>query len=46
VPGAGDLEFSLASEAFAHDPRFRTIYYFPTDPATSHWCAEHAPRME
>jgi transcriptional regulator with XRE-family HTH domain len=46
VPDAGDLKFRLASETFAHDPRFRTIYYFPTDPATIRWCAEHAPRTE
>ncbi|MCC6791821.1 MAG: helix-turn-helix domain-containing protein [Thermomicrobiales bacterium] len=46
APGAGRLEFRLASETFAHDPRFRTIYYFPTDPATIRWCAEHAPSTE
>lgn len=42
VPGAGVLEFRLAAEPFTRDSRFRTIYYFPADPATMRWCAEHA----
>lgn len=41
VPGVGTLEFRLASEPFTRDSRFRTIYYFPADPATMRWCAEN-----
>jgi transcriptional regulator with XRE-family HTH domain len=44
--GRDDLEFRLASETFAHDQRFRTIYLFPTDPATIRWCADHAQHAE
>lgn len=39
VPGAGTLEFRLAAEPFARDPRFRTILLFPADLPTIRWCA-------
>lgn len=42
----GPLEFRLAAEPFAQDPRFRTIFLFPADPATIRWCAERATRAE
>lgn len=42
VPGAGVLQFRLASEPFARDARFRLVYYFPADPATLRRCAEWA----
>ncbi len=45
VPGAGSLEFRLASERFTRDARFRLIYYLPADPETMRWCAEQAERL-
>ncbi|GEM_PF-615190 len=42
VPGAGILEFRLASERFTRDARFRLIYYLPASPETMRWCAEQA----
>ena len=44
VPGAGPLEFRLASERFTRDARFRLIYFLPADPETMRWCAEQAER--
>jgi transcriptional regulator with XRE-family HTH domain len=44
MPGAGSLEFRLASERFTRDARFRLIYYLPADPETMRWCAEQAER--
>jgi transcriptional regulator with XRE-family HTH domain len=46
MPGAEMLEFRLSSEPFTRDSRFRTIYYFPADPSTMRWCAEHASAKE
>ena len=42
VPGAGILQFRLASEPFVRDVRFRAIYSFPADPATMRRCAAWA----
>jgi transcriptional regulator with XRE-family HTH domain len=41
--GTGRLEFRLAAESLAQDPRFRIIYLFPTDLATIRWC--EAPEL-
>jgi hypothetical protein len=38
VPEAGVLEFRLAAEPFARDPRFRLMTFFPADLAAMHWC--------
>jgi hypothetical protein len=45
-PEIGRLEFRLAAEPFAQDPRFRTIFLFPADPATIRWCAKRATETE
>lgn len=42
VPGAGVLQFRLASETFVRDARFRLIDLFPADPATMRRCAAWA----
>lgn len=39
VPGAGELQFRLAAEAFTRDARFRIVYYFPADATTIRQCA-------
>jgi transcriptional regulator with XRE-family HTH domain len=39
-PATGDLEFRLAAESFARDPRFRSISLFPANHATFLWCAD------
>jgi hypothetical protein len=44
VPGAGTLQFRLASEPFVRDARFRMVYYVPGDLATMQWCAGWAAR--
>ena len=38
VPNSGALRFRLTSEPFAHDRRFRIIYYLPADAATMQQC--------
>ena len=38
VPGAGTLQFRLASEPFVRDGRFRMVYYVPGDLPTMQWC--------
>lgn len=38
VPGAGILEFRLASEHFTEDARFRFVYFLPADPAAMQQC--------
>lgn len=42
LPGIGRLQFRLAAEPFARDPRFRAIYYFPADAPTMRRCAAWA----
>ncbi len=39
VPGAGVLQFRLATEPFTRDGRLRIVFYFPADPATMIECA-------
>jgi hypothetical protein len=46
VPGAGLLQFRLASEPFTRDARFRLVYYFAADPATMRRCAEWAVDLD
>jgi transcriptional regulator with XRE-family HTH domain len=40
VPGAGVLQFRLASEHFTQDLRFRIVYYVPADTAAMQQCAD------
>jgi transcriptional regulator with XRE-family HTH domain len=42
LPWAGRLQFRLAAEPFARDPRFRAIYYFPADARSMRQCAAWA----
>lgn len=42
VPGVGTLQFRLSSERFTRDARFRSVYYFPSDPHTMRTVAEWA----